>query len=314
MKSSGGCSMEGPQVAVSVATFRRDDQLNDLLFSLSAAYSVFPFRVILVDNDGTTGLSERLPPTPFEVDYVIEKRPGIAAARNAGLKRLRPTDTHIMFVDDDERVAPDWLKRQWDLAQELDVDVVTGPVMSIFGPATPRWIVRGGFMQRPRLPTGLSSRIPATNNTLVRRGALALLERPEFDESFSVTGGSDTEFFFRLREKGARIAWCDESLVEEDVPNERLTFRWVTRRMIRGANVDGRLRLRSQSRLELFVGAIIRITFGSLVLAISHARRKGWQEREVRYVTLGVGWLGALSGRLVREYERGDTQQKSKRG
>ncbi len=44
------------------------------------------------------------------IDYVIEPQPGIAAARNAALDRLPSDATHLVFVDDDEIVSPQWIR------------------------------------------------------------------------------------------------------------------------------------------------------------------------------------------------------------
>lgn len=291
-------------VVVSVATYQRQDLLQALISSLVAAYEFYPFRLCVVDNaPEAQGLPE-MSEAPFEIEYVHEPQPGIAAARNAGLSRLRPSDTHVMFVDDDERVSPDWLLRQVELMRELDTDVVSGFVVSVFADDSPRWIVEGGFIQRQQYASGLTTRLPATNNTLVKIEALRRLESPWFDEAFSVTGGSDGELFYRMRAANATIAWCNESVVCEDVPPDRATLPWVWRRMVRNGVGDGRLRLRTQPRGELWRKALVRVPYGALAVLWDLVRTGRLQRESVRHLTLGLGWIRALRSKYIREYER----------
>ena len=295
-------------VVIAVATYRRPDLLADLLDSLERV-TYERFRVIVIDNDAQASGRHVAEGSELVLDYSVEAHPGIAAARNAALDRLLPSDEFIVFVDDDERVTSDWLEKLLETQRAEQADVVAGPVISVFPEETPRWVLRGNFIQRARFATGSIALSPATNNTLVRVALLRERGFPRFDESFSMTGGSDTEFFRRLRNSGARMVWCDEAVVYEDVPVSRTTFAWIFRRGVREGNVSGRLRLASVGRPRLFLEGISRIVLGAIRQCISFITLRGLRARDIAYITRGLGWIGASRDRLVVEYARQDAKK-----
>lgn len=298
-----------PDVLISVATYQRPHLLADLLRSLEASRLPDSVRLCIVDNDPAGSAREVAAGSTLPVTYIVEPRVGIAAARNRGLEEVRATDDFIVFVDDDERVSEGWLDSLLRVQSEHRADVVGAPVISVFAPNAPEWIVRGGFIQRPRLPTGAVMITAATNNTLVRLDFLRENGWPRFDEAFSLTGGSDTEFFRGIRDKGAQMVWCDEALVYEDVPTDRATFRWIFRRGVRAGNVHGRLRLRERSRARVALDGGTRIVYGICRQLMWLFLGRGLHAKNLTYVTLGVGYLGASTNRLVMEYARRETGQ-----
>lgn len=289
---------------ISIATYKRPDLLADLLRSLEPEVAGEDVRIVVVDNHAEGTAREVCETSPLDIDYVVEPRPGIAAARNCGLDRVAADDRFLIFVDDDERVHPGWLRALADAQRQYDADVISGPVISVLPAGAPAWIARGGFIQRARFRTGDPSLSPATNNTLVRLDYLRSLGSPRFDESFSMTGGSDTAFFRALREAGARMIWCDEAIVDEDVPAERANLAWIWRRGIREGNVSGRMLLREKSRPAVVAAGLARIGYGVAAVGRDVVLRRGVQARSAAYITRGIGWIGASRGRLVTEYAR----------
>lgn len=297
-------------VVIAVATYRRPDLLSELLRSLEHV-ATGRFRVIVIDNDAEGSGRKAAESSELALDYSVEAHPGIAAARNAALDRLLPSDNFLVFVDDDERVTSDWLEKLLTTQQTEKADVVAGPVISVFPPETPKWVTQGKFIQRARFATGSIALSPATNNTLVRIAFLRDVGFPRFDESFSMTGGSDTEFFRRLRNSGARMVWCNEAIVYEDVPLARTTFAWIFRRGVREGNVSGRLRLASVGRSRLFLEGVSRILLGTIRQCASFITLRGLRARDIAYITRGLGWIGASRDRLVVEYARPTAKKSS---
>jgi len=290
---------------IAVATYKRPDLLCDLLSSLEASTNQ-EFRVVIVDNDPSRSAREVALGSPLRIEYVVEPTPGIAAARNAALDRIAESDDFILFVDDDERVDPIWLDALLRVQTNEQADVIAGPVISVFAPNAPSWILKGGFIQRARFATGDSVLSPATNNTLVRVEYLRSLGMPHFSESFSMTGGSDTEYFRRLRAAGAKMVWCNEALVYEDVPPNRATFAWIWRRGIREGNVSGRLRLREIHRPRLFIEGVARVLYGVARQTVDYVSGRGPRAKSFAYITRGLGWIGASRNQFVIEYARPD--------
>jgi glycosyltransferase involved in cell wall biosynthesis len=98
------------RASVVVVTKNRPGMLAGLLASL-AMQSLAPDEVVVVDNDSTLSYDAvfqeyrgRLP-----LRTVVERVPGIPAARNRGIAEA--TGDVILFTDDDCRVEPDWVER-----------------------------------------------------------------------------------------------------------------------------------------------------------------------------------------------------------
>lgn len=290
---------------ISIATYKRPEMLRALLESLCSVDGIEKTRLCVIDNDSQGSAREVCQAFPdLVITYEIESTPGIAAARNRGLQNVRASDEFIIFVDDDERVTNEWLSKLHAAQLKYRADVVSGPVISVFEENAPEWILRSGLIQRARFVSGSEVRSPATNNTLVRLQALNLLTSPRFSEEFSLTGGSDTELFYRLRQAGARMIWCDEAIVYEDVPAERANLRWIFRRGIREGNVSGRLRLRSVSKGRLFLDGIARTGYGFATGLLLLLAGRGLNKKSFAYFTRGLGWMGVCMNRLVDEYAR----------
>lgn len=120
-----------PSLSVVIPTIvQRTEDLQRCLTSVHA--SEYPdVEVVLVDNrtrvpeeDPLPGVLARFP----QVRLVEERRPGISAARNAGLVAAR--NDVVVFTDDDVRVQPGWLRAVGRrFAREPELTVVTGLVL-----------------------------------------------------------------------------------------------------------------------------------------------------------------------------------------
>ncbi|NQX35590.1 glycosyltransferase family 2 protein [Herbiconiux sp. VKM Ac-2851] len=290
-------------MVVTVATYKRPALLGELLASLAAISDESPFSIIVIDNDPDGSGEAAVVSSGLSVSYSVEPTPGIVAARNAALEQVRDDTTDIVFVDDDETVPRGWLVELLRVRDLYGAEIVCGPVESVFPEGSPSWIEKGGYIQRSNETEGLTDRAPATNNTLVSMAPIRALGL-RFDQSFSETGGSDTHFFRSLTRSGVSVAWAPGAAVSEVVPINRLTFRWVMRRYIRINNVSGRLMLDDISRAHLAFKAVLSIAYGIPRTLFALIRGKGLRLADTRYITRGIGWLGAASDRLVREYRR----------
>lgn len=294
-------------VAIGIATYKRPDLLSDLLASLRAMDRPCPVTVYVIDNDAA-GSGEEVARQFDDVVtlYAVEPAAGIAQARNRFIDALGD-ENWVVFVDDDERVDRDWLTELVGAARRYDCDVVSGPVVPVFPDDAPRWAVDGGFFERARHTTGTRLGLAATNNTLVRRSALNALELPRFDIAFSETGGSDSDLFNRMAKQDAMIIWCDEAIVRETVPHERMTWAWVSKRAERTGNVRARLLLQDGRRTLVVVEGVGRIIVGGLKLASQRLRGRTPTAWALNPWMRGWGLLRALNGNLIREYRRTTT-------
>jgi len=289
------------RVAVLVCTYRRPELLSRLLESLANQELDRPWDVVVVDNDPAASAREVATQGPLSVRYVVEERPGIAAARNRALQEAGDVDT-VVLVDDDETADPGWLAALVATCEREGADVVTGPVVSVLSPGAPRWFVRGGFTQRRNLPEGTRLRTAKSGNTLVRT---AVLGEARFDESFSRSGGSDSDLFWRLAAKGARIVWCHDAVVRETVPPERQNLRWVVRRDLRGGVVMGRIMMREQPRLLVLAKGLVRACVGLARVVLGTLVHLGPRASDVKVMLFGAGLAASTLGWGIDEYGRG---------
>lgn len=305
-----------PRVAVCVATFRRPTQLAGLLESfgrLAFDRGRTPeVLVVVVDNDASGSaldVVERARPTlRWPVTYVVEAVQGISHARNRAVSVALERDVDfIAFVDDDEVVAERWLDELLAVQARYGAEIVAGPVLPRYAPGTPRWVERGRFFEHPRHATGTAVDFAATNNVLI---AARLLCAPGgvFDERFSLTGGEDTHFFMRARQCGARMVWADRAVVEDAVPRQRATARWLFQRHFREGNsmvwCERAVRPDRAWVPVRIAKAVGRIGQGVVLLPLLALRGRAGVVDAVCRVLRGAGALSALWGLRYEEYGR----------
>ncbi len=215
------------------------------------------------------------------VSIVDSPNNNIAAGRNILLDHSRYD--LVAFLDDDEYPVEQWLKELFDAMHACNATVVAGPIPAIFHEAAPRWVhtvdlhnTKGRINYQP-------IEHAATGNVLIDKSRIADLR---FDESFGKSGGSDTDFFLRIREIGATIFWAEAAIAHEDVLPARSTASFQIRRFIKqGANYRRITKERglSGSSLTFSIKAACVVALslpvaGLLVLA-RHPNAGDWMKR-----------------------------------
>jgi glycosyltransferase involved in cell wall biosynthesis len=238
-----------PHIAVCICTFQRPDLLKRLLDGLAGQETdgKFTYSALVVDNDQARSAEATVEDfrgsSPMEIQYCVEPRQNIATARNTAVQTAH--GDFIAFIDDDEFPTQRWLYTLFTTCQERAVDGVLGPVKPHFDVEPPRWVVSGGFYDRPSYPTGLviDGKKGRTGNVLLKKSVFAAADavfRPEFRT------GEDQDFFGRMIEKGHVFIWCHEALAYEVVP----PIRWNRSFMLKRALLRG-----ATSRLQKRFGA-----------------------------------------------------------
>ena len=295
-----------PRVAICIATHRRPDGLRRLLqaleqleFRATAPPSVC---VIVVDNDPSLAaglrVCEEIHGFRWQLEAVREERKGISFARNRALRRALELEVDaIVFIDDDEVPAPEWLDGLLQVHSASGAQIVSGPVEPWFEESVPDWVVQGKFFDRGRFPTGTEIPFARTGNLLLDARFLrssGLL----FDERFGLTGGEDTLLTLKLKKLGARIVWADSATVRESVPRNRATAQYILRRSFVVGNNWTRIEcLLNPSPLVILKRAAIacgRVTQGALLLVPSVALGRHAVVRNLASAYLGIGALLAL--------------------
>ncbi|WP_435526862.1 glycosyltransferase family 2 protein [Microbacterium aurantiacum] len=292
---------------MAVLTYRRPEMLHRCLAALLNE-EVVPAdsTILVVDNDSHASArtqAEEL--ADHRVVYLHEPAAGIVAARNAALDWAKAAGfSALAFIDDDEVAEPGWLQSLERTMRQRGATAVFGPVRPTLPTDAPRWIVKFGFFERPRAHTGGEVRWPATNNVLIDLAALAKLGGFRFDEQFSMTGGSDTDFFYRVREKGGQLIWCDEAEVCEEIPPTRASLGWLWRRGVRLGNVSARMQMRRHSRTRVVCVGVARIGLALPLAVIATVRGDGSIAERIMHIPKGFGTIQGVFGRYFHEYAR----------
>lgn len=309
-------TQERPLILVSlcVATFGRPEGLDRLARSL-ARLKPSEFRVALelnvVDNDPDGSAepvcSKLRSEVRFPINYHIEPRRGIPYARNRSVAMIAPEADFAVFVDDDETVEPDWLEQLLRVQRENDADVVSGPVLPRFLSTPSPWMVKGRFFEHDRHQTGDRIDRAYTNNTLVRVEVLRRMA-PQFDERMVLSGGSDKQFFRRVREAGYRMVWANDAIVYEWVPESRMTGRWILQRAFRyGITtplIERSVRPGWGLVARTFAMGCYRVCKGLLLLPVTLPWGRHLSLTCLRHICYGVGMLAGLFGMRYGEYRQ----------
>jgi GT2 family glycosyltransferase len=200
--------------------------------------------IIVVDNspnhDTAAEFAARYAGVPG-LSYVIEPRPGLANARNVGMREA--SGRIVAYIDDDARAAPSWigqLIRAYGVIGDT-AGAVGGRVQPRWSVPPPEWLAPELFGYLSVLDLGTEMRdltageylcgcnlsfdrdalisIGGFSTSLGRRGSeAALLSNEELDVCN------------RLLALGRRVVYAPEAAVEHLIPAERLTRRWFRRR------------------------------------------------------------------------------------
>ncbi len=304
-------------VAVCITTFHREVQLARLLEGLSRIERPSPdsggrwIETIVVDN-ATAGTSrsaaERFTHELPSLRWEHEPEPGIAAARNRAVDAS--TADLICFIDDDEVPECDWLvELVSSLIGNPRAAAAVGVVEYDFERPLPDWLEASRVFEPFNFVPNEPPEYFATGNAGLRRRVLHPLE-PLFDKQFGLTGGEDHHLGVRMQRSGFEVVSARDAVVREHVPAERMTRKFVTRRLRRkgwalaatdlslGVGRSGACRVR---HFGIGVG---RILFGGALGTTEALRgRQGWAGW--RQVLLGIGEVQGALGAVVAEYDRG---------
>jgi glucosyl-dolichyl phosphate glucuronosyltransferase len=131
-----------PAVTVVVCTWNRAALLDGALDALVHQEQAPRHEILVVDNgsrDHSGAVVQRWASRHPQIVYVLEPRPGLSCARNAGVRRARAPI--VAFTDDDVRVAPDWMARiLWAFERWADAACVGGPVVPDWQAPVPAWL------------------------------------------------------------------------------------------------------------------------------------------------------------------------------
>jgi succinoglycan biosynthesis protein ExoM len=228
----------GGLAVIGLCTFRRAS-VADTLRSLAALEPLtHPVSIVVADNDDTPSAKAAVAAIAFghgiRVRYVHAPARNISVARNAVLEAARDVGArYLAFLDDDEIASPGWFAALRRRQAETGAAAVVGPVRAVYRPGAPLWMQRGAVHDiRPEFDRNGEVRDGYTSNVLLDLSSPAI-RGLGFDPRRGQTGGEDTAFFHALKAAGGSIVFAPDAMVQEGVPDDRATLRWLLRRRYR---------------------------------------------------------------------------------
>ena len=199
-------------------------------------------RCLIVENDSqpdSQDLIENMNPlhNGASLFYVLETEPGIPFGRNRAAKEaLAQGSDLLVFADDDETVAPDWLDRLVAGYRQSDAVLLGAPLRiadPIEGLSTLERMMHKSISEeyskkevRNASLTTLNDtpRVTVVTNNWIAETRLFEQDGIWFDEKMRFTGGTDSVFCAEVKNAGYKVGWVKDAFVYETLPKDRLSF------------------------------------------------------------------------------------------
>ena len=193
------------KISVVIPTHNRSDALAKTLLKLSEQQFTEQWELIVVNNRCVDDTDEviRRQHFPAPLRLVHEEKPGVAAARNAGIAIAR--GQYIILLDNDILVEPDFLRRHYDLLLANPGCWIMGQVVNLPEQGgTPFGKYRQSlYGYIPRESAGGEAYWLAGSNISLPRSDWERLGG--FDERFSGANVEDYDFAVRAWDAGIKI-------------------------------------------------------------------------------------------------------------
>lgn len=228
-------------ISILIPTYRRADILSELLTALAHQLPKTGVEVLVIDNDPDASARDLVERQTGPLRYIHEPTSGVVHARNRGLAEAQ--GDYILFIDDDEVPAKGWLAA-FTAQAEAGVTAAFGRIIARY--ATPpkpelqemldHMFARDAVADAGGDVTSEYARL-GCGNAMFHKAKCFPTASP-FEERFNRLGGEDAWLIKGLVDKGAKLVWVPDGLVEEVVPADRQTLAYLKLRRFN----QGRLR------------------------------------------------------------------------
>jgi len=269
--------------SIIITTFRRTAMLAELLATLGPQLEGRPAETIVIDNCPNASARATVESAEFPaIRYVHEPRSGVVHARNRGVAEA--AGTYVIFLDDDEVPCPTWLD-SWLAQADGITDMAFGRIVPrLLGPCPPSLAGQINRAYGRAMPVSTGAVISdkwayvGTGNAMFHKARCFTTDAP-FDLRFNARGGEDVWLIRSLVQQGRKLLWNRDALVEELVPEHRMTLAFAKTRKFNQGQLrcilmysDGGLAGSLRVAIWMMAGTIQLVVFGlaarlALVLA-----------------------------------------------
>lgn len=232
-------------ISVVVCTYNGSSRISACLSSLIGQVSPPTFEILVVDNASDDGTEDqvvnRLSSSFFSGQWKVirEQKVGLVHARLAGLKEAK--FGWVMFCDDDNVLAPDFLqKAQETIGSDSRLGVLGSLGIPEFMGPKPVWFDRyaSSFAVGPQLVSQFGAPILAHVYgacSIYRRDPLMNLFTNGFRSVLSdrsgesLSSGGDVEWCWLMQLMGYQVAYSSKLMFTHQLPASRLTWEYYLR-------------------------------------------------------------------------------------
>lgn len=227
-----------------IATYNRAEQLMITLNSVAAqSKASAQWECIVVDNNSSDNtqqcVEEFIAQHPqHNFRYHFEAKQGLSHARNAGIEQAQ--GDIIAFIDDDERIVPDFIGAYISLFERYPAAMAAGgKIIAEYPTGRPRWMSH--YTERPianpmdfgdyirPFPKG---RIPGGGNMAMRRelfDKIGVFNTSLGRTGKSLIGGEESDLFERIAAAGMECYYAPRAVMYHIIPAEKLTDSYFER-------------------------------------------------------------------------------------
>lgn len=272
------------QLSLIIATYNRAEQLMVTLASVATqSGNAAMWECIVVDNNSADNTRERVTsfikehPT-LNIRYCFEHKQGLSHARNRGISEA--AGDIIAFIDDDERIVPEFIKAYIKLFDEYpEAMAAGGKIVAEYPTGRPRWMSH--YTERPianpmdfgdyitPFPKG---RIPGGGNMALRRevfNTVGLFNTSLGRTGKRLIGGEESDLFERIASIGMKCYYAPRAVMYHIIPQEKLTEEYFERLCYNtGVSQLTRAQIHNHTT-RLYIGEVVKWC-ATLLLCLFH--------------------------------------------
>lgn len=227
-------------VSIIVCTYNREKILPYCLQSLNQ--QKFPennAEILVIDNASTDNtkkiVSSFLKTSKFKCRYILERKQGLSAAKNRGIKEA--TGDFIAFIDDDAVACKNWIKNLVNCFSKEEILAAGGKTIPKFEVKPPEWLPPKYLFVLGAVDLGQKIKIVpyiAGGNSAFRKKIFQQVGFFRTDlgrKKKSLLSGEELDLCQRISQAGGKIIYNPKAIIYHLAPKERLAKNFFCERL-----------------------------------------------------------------------------------